>query len=62
MNRLKFVLFYNDMTLIYLTIAEFFYEILAHSGQFLDDGSIYTAHYYVILEQLRVKTSSSHQN
>ena len=61
MNRLKFVLFYNDMTLIYLTIAEFFYEILAHSGQFLDDGSIYTAH-YVILEQLRVKTSSSHQN
>lgn len=62
MNRLKFVLFYNDMTLIYLTIAEFFYEILAHSGQFLDDGSIYTAHYYVILEQLRVKTSSSQQN
>ena len=40
MNRLKFVLFYNNMTLIYLTIAEFFYEILAHSGQFLDDGSI----------------------
>lgn len=62
MNRLKFVLFYNNMTLIYLTIAEFFYEILAHSGQFLDDGSIYTAHYYVILEQLRVKTSSSQQN
>ena len=50
------------MTLSYLTIAEFFYEILAHSGQFLDDGSIYTAHYYVILEQLRVKTSSSQQN
>ena len=62
MNRLKFVLFYNDMTLIYLTIAEFFYEILAHSGQFLDDGSIYTAHYYVILEQVRVKKSSSQQN
>lgn len=62
MNRLKFVLFYNNMTLIYLTIAEFFHEILAHSGQFLDDGSIYTAHYYVILEQLRVKTSSSQQN
>ena len=53
MNRLKFVLFYNNMTLIYLTIAEFFYEILAHSGQSLDDGSIYTAHYYVILEQLK---------
>lgn len=54
MNRLKFVLLYNNMTLISLTIVEFFYEILAHSGQFFDDGSIYTAHYYVILEQVRV--------
>lgn len=62
MNRLKFVLLYNNMTLISLTIVEFFYEILAHSGQFFDDGSIYTAHYYVILEQVRVKKSSSQQN
>ena len=62
MNRLKFVLLYNNMTLISLTIVEFFYEILAHSGQFFDDGNIYTAHYYVILEQVRVKKSSSQQN